>query len=104
MKSKFAILTNLTSLTLTFAIGPATAAEANYICDDGTQLSATFSPTADTPGKVSLKIAGAEQPLELPQVLSADGGRYAAGAAEFWIKGNSATFTRDGSTQNCHTK
>jgi membrane-bound inhibitor of C-type lysozyme len=97
-------VTLLTIWALILAVGAAVATEASYSCDDGTQLIATFSSPAEAPGKVSLKIAGTEQPLELPQVLSADGGRYAAGETEFWIKGDSATFTRDGSSQSCHTK
>ena len=42
--------------------------------------------------------------LTLPQVVSADGGRYAAGDIEFWIKGNSATLTRSGKSETCEVK
>jgi membrane-bound inhibitor of C-type lysozyme len=40
----------------------------------------------------------------LPQVLSADGGRYANDGVEFWIKGRDATLTRDGRRQTCSTR
>jgi membrane-bound inhibitor of C-type lysozyme len=40
----------------------------------------------------------------LPQVLSADGGRYADNAIEFWIKGNTARMTRAGATTECKTR
>ncbi len=39
--------------------------------------------------------------LTLPQVVSADGGRYGAGDVEFWIKGKGATLTRGGNAQSC---
>lgn len=42
--------------------------------------------------------------IALPQVLSADGGRYAEGDVEFWIKGNGATLTRNGKTETCRTR
>jgi membrane-bound inhibitor of C-type lysozyme len=40
----------------------------------------------------------------LPQALSADGGRYAGGDMEFWIKGNMARLTRAGAATDCTTK
>jgi membrane-bound inhibitor of C-type lysozyme len=39
--------------------------------------------------------------LKLPQVLSADGGRYANSDIEFWIKGQSATLTMKGVKETC---
>jgi membrane-bound inhibitor of C-type lysozyme len=40
----------------------------------------------------------------LPQVISADGGRYADNGVEFWIKGKNATLTRGGGSETCSTK
>jgi membrane-bound inhibitor of C-type lysozyme len=40
----------------------------------------------------------------LPQALSADGGRYADGDMEFWIKGKTARLTRAGVATDCATK
>ena len=42
--------------------------------------------------------------LSLPQVLSADGGRYANAGIEFWIKGQSATLTMNGVKETCSTQ
>ncbi len=42
--------------------------------------------------------------LALPQVLSADGGRYANAGIEFWIKGRSATLTMNGVKKTCSTQ
>lgn len=78
--------------------------EADYTCDGGTQLTAVFSPVDATPGEVTLTIAGTPTALVLPQVLSADGGRYADANTEFWIKGEGATFTGSGKSETCETK
>jgi membrane-bound inhibitor of C-type lysozyme len=42
--------------------------------------------------------------LALPQVMSADGGRYANADIEFWIKGQSATLTMGGVKKTCSTQ
>lgn len=64
---------------------------------------AVFSDPSVQPGSVVLHMSGAGE-ITLPQVMSADGGRYADDKMEFWIKGNEATLTRDGASQTCHTK
>lgn len=84
-----------------FATGAAFATEASYKCDGGTELTAIFSPVGSTPGQVELLFAGEDGDLVLPQAMSADGGRYADADNEFWIKGNSATLTRDGKSETC---
>jgi membrane-bound inhibitor of C-type lysozyme len=83
------------------AAGPALAdATASYTCGDGTALTATF--TSD-PAAAKLVIAGGKT-MTLPQVVSADGGRYADDTTEFWIRGNSARFTISGKETECETK
>jgi membrane-bound inhibitor of C-type lysozyme len=52
-------------------------------------------------GSVKLVYAGSSTETTLPQALSADGGRYAQGDVEFWIKGNGATLTRAGRSTTC---
>lgn len=79
------------------------ATEASYDCNDGTKLTAIFSPVGTTPGNVELLFAGEDGDLVLPQAVSADGGRYADADNEFWIKGNSATLTRSGKSATCET-
>lgn len=80
----------------------AAAAEASYSCSDGTRLKAVFSPPEQQPGRVILTISGRE--ITLPQSMSADGGRYIGDGIEFWIKGDDATFTRNGASTTCHTR
>ncbi|RDJ22889.1 hypothetical protein DWF00_05865 [Bosea caraganae] len=80
--------------------GPALSAELRYDCSGGTRLTAAFSAPGATPRNVVLTIAGERGKLTLPQVVSADGGRYASGAVEFWIKGNDATLARAGKSQS----
>jgi membrane-bound inhibitor of C-type lysozyme len=63
-------------------------------------LTASFR-TAPAAPSVRLAIAGGRS-VRLPQVLSADGGRYRLGAVEFWIKGQSATLTRKGTATVCN--
>jgi membrane-bound inhibitor of C-type lysozyme len=91
-------------LTCIMLIGPvssALAAEASYRCADGTAVKAVFTgPT----GSVQLMFARQAKPVVLPQALSADGGRYADGVMEFWIKGKTARLTRDGAATDCSTK
>lgn len=79
----------------------AAAVEATYACGDGTGITADFSPPDQTPGNVSLSLDGSPDLIELPQVLSADGGRYEKDGIEFWIKGRDATLTRDGKSVIC---
>ena len=81
----------------------AVAAEATYRCADGTSVRATFSAPAPT-GSVHLAFAGKRRPITLPQVPSADGGRYASGDMEFWIKGQMARLTRAGIVTECKTR
>jgi membrane-bound inhibitor of C-type lysozyme len=79
------------------------ATTANYTCEGGTRLTADFSLPGSTPGSVVLRFNGTLAEVKLPQVLSADGGRYANDRIEFWIKGNGATLTRVGRSETCHT-
>jgi membrane-bound inhibitor of C-type lysozyme len=85
---------------------PASAAriKANYRCDDGTRLVATFKTPSSGPGSVTLKYASSGKKVVLPQKVSADGGRYAAKGVQFWVKGQKATFTRHGRDTVCRTK
>jgi membrane-bound inhibitor of C-type lysozyme len=83
--------------------GPALATEARYTCSDGSRLAARFSPPNTAKGSVALTF-GTGRELKLPQVLSADGGRYADADIEFWIKGRSATLTMKGVKETCSTQ
>jgi membrane-bound inhibitor of C-type lysozyme len=83
--------------------GPALATEARYTCSDGSRLTARFSPPDTAKGSVALTF-GTGRELKLPQVLSADGGRYADADIEFWIKGRSATLTMKGVKETCSTQ
>jgi membrane-bound inhibitor of C-type lysozyme len=82
---------------------PALATEARYTCSDGSKLTANFSPPDTAKGSVALTF-GTGRELKLPQVLSADGGRYANADIEFWIKGRSATLTMKGVKETCSTQ
>ncbi len=82
---------------------PALAIEARYTCSDGSKLTANFSPPDTAKGSVALTF-GTGRELKLPQVLSADGGRYANADIEFWIKGESATLTMKGVKETCSTQ
>ena len=84
--------------------GPVLATEVPYTCADGTRLKATFSAPGATPGSANLLFAGSSRTATLPQVLSADGGRYANAETEFWIKGRDATLTRAGATTTCRAE
>jgi membrane-bound inhibitor of C-type lysozyme len=66
-------------------VSSALAAEANYRCADGTAVRALFRSGVPM-GSVQLRFAGRGRTVSLPQVLSADGGRYADGNMEFWIR------------------
>jgi membrane-bound inhibitor of C-type lysozyme len=85
------------------AAGPALATEARYMCSDGSKLTANFSPPDTVTGSVALTF-GTGRELKLPQVLSADGGRYADADIEFWIKGQTATLTMKGVKETCSTQ
>jgi len=82
------------------ACSPALATEARYACSGGDTFTADFSPPDAAKGKATLSF-GMGRELILPQVMSADGGRYADGDTEFWIKGRSATLTRKGVKETC---
>jgi membrane-bound inhibitor of C-type lysozyme len=87
-------------------VGPASsalAAEAAYRCTDGTAVRAVFSAPGPA-GSVRLTFAGKGRPITLPQVVSADGGRYADGDMEFWIKGKTARLTRSRTETECETR
>ena len=83
--------------------GLAFSIEANYSCSGGVSLKAVFSEPGVSPASVMLVFADAGE-IALPQALSADGGRYAAGDVEFWVKGNSATLTRNGKVETCQAE
>ena len=91
-------------VVLAGAATPAFAIEASYECSAGTRLTADFSRPGASPSNVVLAISDTSAKVTLPQVMSADGGRYANDAMEFWIKGRSATLTRGGKSETCQTK
>ncbi len=68
----------------------------------GTKLTAQFSPPDARTGHAVLTFDGGRA-MVLPQVMSADGGRYAGEGIEFWIKGRRATLTRGGNRGTCAT-
>ena len=85
-------------LAFSATAGPAAAdATAKYRCEDGAVFVATF---ITSPGAADLAFSDGRA-LALPQALSADGGRYATGNDEFWIKGESASLTLAGKTTTC---
>lgn len=85
------------------AASPTLATEAAYTCADGSAVAAVFSPPGPA-GSVKLTFTGTKQRLTLPQAPSADGGRYAGGDTEFWIKGKTARLTRGGKVTECQTR
>ena len=93
----------LACLVLLGPVSSAFAAEAAYRCADGTSVRAVFNTGAPL-GSVQLKFAGRGRTVSLPQALSADGGRYADGNMEFWIKGKTARLTRAGAVTECKTR
>jgi membrane-bound inhibitor of C-type lysozyme len=102
--AQFAKLFVLVSAVATVAFaGPALATEARYTCSDGSKLTAQFSPPDTAKGSVKLTFDTGRE-LALPQVMSADGGRYANAGIEFWIKGQSATLTMSGVKETCSTQ
>ena len=84
--------------------GGASATEASYLCGGGMQLTAAFSSPSESLGRVVLKIAGSPHKIVLPQVMSADGGRYSNQDIEFWIKGREATLMRNSGSETCHSR
>ena len=102
--ARFAKLFALVSVVAKVAFAcPALATEAHYTCSGGGKLSANFSRSDAAKGEVKL-IFDTGRELALPQVLSADGGRYANAGIEFWIKGQSATLTMNGVKETCSTR
>ena len=93
-----------TGLFTAILIGPAVSATAQksftYRCDDGTELTVAYLRFIRLQA-ARLTIDG--KTVILPQRRSADGGRYARGRTQFWIKGRSAMLTRQGKTTNCET-
>ena len=99
--ARFAKPFALLSAVAVLAIGaPSYATEARYTCSGGDTFTADFPPPDAAKGVAKLSF-GMGRELTLPQVLSADGGRYANGDTEFWIKGRSATLTRNGVKETC---
>jgi membrane-bound inhibitor of C-type lysozyme len=91
------------ALTVLLAASPAQAIEARYVCDKGARINVQFSPPSMALGRATLTFGSGDK-VTLPQVMSADGGRYANSQIEFWIKGKGARLTRDGKVQNCKTR
>lgn len=91
----------VTAAALAWGSSAVAAQEASYVCDDRTELTATFRTD---PNVADLAFKGSDKHERLPQVPSADGGRYAAGDTEFWIKGRQATLTRGATKTVCETQ
>lgn len=94
-------------VVLTAALGLATPAladiTATFHCADGASFDAIFTPPTAPKGQVTLRYPTGKS-LVLPQALSADGGRYADSTTEFWVKGNGARLTVNGSETQCEAK
>lgn len=73
-----------------------------YQCEDGTRLTASFSPPEAAQGSAELVFADGDK-VTLTQAVSADGGRYVKDDIEFWIKGQGAMLTIADKTTNCTT-
>ncbi|ODT21475.1 MAG: hypothetical protein ABS35_17245 [Kaistia sp. SCN 65-12] len=84
------------------AANDATARSFAYQCEDGTRLTASFSPPEAAQGSAELVFADGDK-VVLPQAVSADGGRYVKDEIEFWIKGKGAMLTIADKTTNCTT-
>ncbi|MGV3635582.1 MAG: MliC family protein [Pseudorhodoplanes sp.] len=93
----------LTLTALLAATGSAHAVDARYVCDRGARINVQFSPPTMALGRATLTFGSGDK-VVLPQVMSADGGRYANSQIEFWVKGNGARLTRDGKVQTCKTR
>jgi len=96
---------SMTGLLLLVVAAPALAKDpsAKYTCDDGTQLVVQFHNVPSGPGSATLSFKDTGRKVTIPQVMSADGGRYADAKLEFWIKGKQATFTRGDQVTTCRT-
>lgn len=77
---------------------------ASYRCADGSRWAATFHNPAQGLGSVALDNKKNGKTLILKQRPSADGGRYASGSKQLWVKGNQASFTRGGKDTTCRAK
>lgn len=96
--------TSSAALAMTLVFGSqAYATDARYECSGGTRLTAEFSPPSAQTGRARL-IFDTGREAVLPQVMSADGGRYAGDGIEFWIKGRNATLTHGGKSETCATR
>lgn len=103
MKISISLLQAAAAALLLAGTGAASAASSNYTCSGGTTLSARFAPASYATGKVDIRF-GNGRSLTLPQVVAADGQRYAGGDVEFWMKGNGATLTRGADIQSCTSR
>lgn len=91
----------LVAAVLTCSAAPAQAQRSfAYRCEDGTELTVAYLRFIRLHA-ARLVIDG--KTIVLPQRRSADGGRYARGGIEFWIKGRSARLTRGKQTTECQT-
>jgi membrane-bound inhibitor of C-type lysozyme len=84
--------------------GTAHATEARYECSAGSQLTVQFSLPGAADSQAVLTFAGSDAGIVLPQVMSADGGRYADDKIEFWIKGRNATLIRGDKRETCEVR
>ena len=66
-------------------------------------FTATFTPPGKTDGAVRLAFPDGRK-ITLPQVISADGGRYASGETEFWIRGLGGQLTTGRTMTNCDSE
>ena len=98
------MLRPISLIVLSLFASEACATEVRYACADGMWLTVIFSPPESVPGLAQLAVAGSSTAITLPQVLSADGGRYANDDTEFWIKGNQARLTRAGKVTTCEAR
>ncbi|MDI9849840.1 MliC family protein [Rhodoblastus sp. 17X3] len=72
------------------------------MCSGGDRPAARFVSSASGAQRGSVTLTfDAGREITLPQAISADGGRYAGNGVEFWIKGRSATLTRNGVSETC---
>jgi membrane-bound inhibitor of C-type lysozyme len=79
-----------------------TTIQATFNCESGKSVDAVFiyaSTTSRVGNQVQLMLSDGRQ-MTLPQVISADGGRYANAdeSIVFWNVGNTATITENGTT------
>jgi membrane-bound inhibitor of C-type lysozyme len=91
----------LTTTMVLAAIPMSQAVAEEYICDDNTRLDATFVVPKQGLGSVELIFLKSNERISLPQVISADGARYAGGVTEFWAKGSQATLRQAGNVTTC---